>query len=71
MSDLDLTTAVQDVLEGKRLGRSVALSLYRDLPTHELGRLADIVRARKHPKGIVTYITVSYTHLTLPTILRV
>ena len=66
MSDLDLTTAVQDVLEGKRLGRSVALSLYRDLPTHELGRLADIVRARKHPKGIVTYIidrNVNYTNV--------
>lgn len=66
MSDSDLITAVQAVLDGKRLERNVALTLYRDLPTHELGRLADIVRARKHPKGIVTYIidrNVNYTNV--------
>ena len=66
MSDSDLQIAVQAVLDGERLERNVALALYRDLPTHELGRLADIVRARKHPKGIVTYIidrNVNYTNV--------
>ena len=43
-----------------------ALELYRRAPTHLLGRLADGVRARKHPHGIVTYIidrNVNYTNV--------
>ena len=38
----------------------------RDAPTHVLGRLADGVRARKHPERIVTYIidrNVNYTNV--------
>ena len=51
---------------GERLTRADALALYRHAPTHELGRLADLVRARKHPDGIVTYIVdrnVNYTNV--------
>ena len=60
--------AVQTVLDGGRLDREAALALYRNLPTHELGLLADSVRVKKHPDRIVSYIiAVSYTHLTLPT----
>jgi cyclic dehypoxanthinyl futalosine synthase len=43
-----------------------ALDLYRHAPTHLLGRLADTVRARKHPEPIVTYIidrNVNYTNV--------
>ena len=51
---------------GERLTREDALALYMDAPTHVLGRLADAVRARKHPGRIVTYIidrNVNYTNV--------
>src|SRR5436305_13074620 len=54
------------VLDGGRVDRAEALELYRHAPTHLLGRLADQVRARKHPDGIVTYIidrNVNYTNV--------
>ena len=43
-----------------------ALELYTHAPTALLGRLADEVRARKHPDGVVTYIidrNVNYTNV--------
>ena len=51
---------------GGRLRAGEALDLYRHAPTPELGRLADAVRAAKHPEGIVTYIVdrnVNYTNV--------
>ena len=51
---------------GERLTRGDAIALYRHAPTHRLGRLADLVRARKHPHGVVTYIVdrnVNYTNV--------
>jgi cyclic dehypoxanthinyl futalosine synthase len=48
------------------LSREDALELYTQAPTALLGRLADEVRARKHPEGIVTYIidrNVNYTNV--------
>jgi cyclic dehypoxanthinyl futalosine synthase len=54
------------VSNGHRLNRVEALELYRQAPTHLLGRLADAVRARKHPNRIVTYIidrNVNYTNV--------
>src|SRR5262249_8472561 len=51
---------------GERLSAGEALVLYRDAPTAWLGRLADGVRARKHPEGVVTYIidrNVNYTNV--------
>ena len=44
------------VAAGGRVDRAEALELYRHAPTHLLGRLADDIRARKHPDRIVTYI---------------
>ena len=58
--------AVQTVLDGGRLDRQAALALYRELPTHELGLLADFVRIKKHPDRIVSYIidrNVNYTNI--------
>ena len=46
--------------------RDEALALYQHAPTYALGRMADAVRARKHPEGIVTYIidrNVNYTNV--------
>jgi cyclic dehypoxanthinyl futalosine synthase len=54
------------VKEGDRLDRAEALELYLSAPTALLGRLADEVRVRKHPGGIVTYIidrNVNYTNV--------
>jgi cyclic dehypoxanthinyl futalosine synthase len=54
------------VTAGLRVGADEALALYRRAPTPLLGRLADRVRARKHPDGFVTYIidrNVNYTNV--------
>jgi cyclic dehypoxanthinyl futalosine synthase len=49
-----------------RLDRKDALDLYLHAPTAQLGRMADDLRRRKHPDGIVTYIidrNVNYTNV--------
>ena len=54
------------VRAGGRVDAAEALDLYRHAPTPLLGQLADMVRARKHPDGIVTYIidrNVNYTNV--------
>jgi cyclic dehypoxanthinyl futalosine synthase len=54
------------VTAGERVSGDEALVLYRGAPTPLLGRLADTVRARKHPESIVTYIidrNVNYTNV--------
>ena len=54
------------VFDGGRIDAAEAVTLYREAPTHLLGSLADAVRARKHPDGIVTYIidrNVNYTNI--------
>ncbi len=51
---------------GARLDAAGALDLYLNAPTSLLGRLADEVRARRHPDRIVTYIidrNVNYTNV--------
>ncbi|MCC7032773.1 MAG: dehypoxanthine futalosine cyclase [Acidobacteria bacterium] len=62
--DLDALQARID--GGGRVSADEALSLYRSAPTWWLGRMADRVRRRKHPEGIVTYIidrNVNYTNV--------
>ncbi len=54
------------VRAGERVTKDEALVLYRRAPTSLLGRLADSIRARKHPENIVTYIidrNVNYTNV--------
>src|ERR687887_1607942 len=61
-----ITALAEKVHAGQRLSGNEALELYRRAPTALLGRLADAVRARKHPDGIVTYIidrNVNYTNV--------
>jgi cyclic dehypoxanthinyl futalosine synthase len=56
----------EHVRAGGRLSREEARALYADAPTALLGRLADDVRLRKHPGGVVTYIidrNVNYTNV--------
>src|SRR5687767_422599 len=54
------------VLAGGRVDATEALALYQCAPTHLLGHLADTIRVRKHPEGIVSYIidrNVNYTNV--------
>jgi cyclic dehypoxanthinyl futalosine synthase len=63
---MSLTAALQKATAGERLDPAEALALYTEAPTHVLGRLADAVRARKHPDRLVTYIidrNVNYTNV--------
>jgi cyclic dehypoxanthinyl futalosine synthase len=57
---------VDKVRRRVRLDRDEALELYRHAPTALLGRLADDIRARKHPDRVVSYIidrNVNYTNV--------
>jgi cyclic dehypoxanthinyl futalosine synthase len=63
---MTLATLQDKIAHGGRLSPDEALHLYRLAPTLWLGRMADVVRARKHPEGIVTYIidrNVNYTNV--------
>ena len=54
------------IRDGGRVSAAEALELYHWAPLPLLGALADGVRARKHPDGIVTYIidrNVNYTNV--------
>ena len=54
------------VSNGTRIDAAEALELYTHAPTALLGRLADGIRARKHPGRVVTYIidrNVNYTNV--------
>ena len=55
------------VAAGERLTRDAALKLYLEAPTALLGRLADGVRQRKHPDGLVTYI-IDRTNVNYPNV---
>src|SRR4029077_15127281 len=61
-----LKDALDKAAAGERLSREEAAVLYREAPTHTLGRLADSARARRHPERVVSYIidrNVNYTNV--------
>ena len=63
---MTVDSIAQKVMDGGRVDAAEALMLYREAPTHRLGQLADAIRARKHPDGIVSYIidrNVNYTNV--------
>jgi cyclic dehypoxanthinyl futalosine synthase len=65
-SNARIAGIAEKVRQGGRLDPAEAVALYREAPTPLLGRLADAVRARKHPERIVTYIidrNVNYTNV--------
>jgi cyclic dehypoxanthinyl futalosine synthase len=66
MTVMSLDELAARVGSGGRLSFDEARTLYVTAPTAWLGRLADDVRARKHPSGVVTYIidrNVNYTNV--------
>src|SRR6266853_384688 len=63
---MPITELIEKVRAGGRVNAAEALELYRSAPTPVLGQLADDIRQRKHPGGIVTYIidrNVNYTNV--------
>ena len=63
---MSVESIAERVRAGGRVSRAAALELYTDAPTTLLASLADTVRARKHPAGVVTYIidrNVNYTNV--------
>jgi cyclic dehypoxanthinyl futalosine synthase len=57
---------IRKVEAGGRVDDVEALTLYEQASTLDLGRLAELIRARKHPEGLVTYIidrNVNYTNV--------
>src|SRR5688572_12670485 len=63
---LTLQTLSDRIRAGGRVTAGEALQLYREAPLSLLGELADGIRARRHPGGIVTYIidrNVNYTNI--------
>jgi cyclic dehypoxanthinyl futalosine synthase len=61
-----LDSIAKKVTDGGRVTADEAMALYRHAPTHVLGDLADIIRARRHPGRVVTYIidrNVNYTNI--------
>jgi cyclic dehypoxanthinyl futalosine synthase len=63
---MTIESLASKVRDGGRLDRAEALDLYTAAPTSLLGRLADEVRVRKHPRNVVTYIidrNVNYTNV--------
>jgi cyclic dehypoxanthinyl futalosine synthase len=63
---MSVSQIADKVRAGGRVGAGEALELYRDAPLPLLGELADGIRARRHPGGVVTYIidrNVNYTNI--------
>jgi cyclic dehypoxanthinyl futalosine synthase len=63
---MSVPTIAARIRAGGRLDRDEARVMYLEAPTHLLGRLADEVRARRHPDRTVTYIidrNVNYTNV--------
>ena len=61
-----ITEIAERVRAGERVDAGEALALYHEAPLSLLGMLADRIRARRHPDGIVTYIidrNVNYTNV--------
>jgi cyclic dehypoxanthinyl futalosine synthase len=64
--DTSADTIQEKILGGERITPGEALRLYRSLALPELGALADVVRQRKHPERVVTYIidrNINYTNI--------
>jgi cyclic dehypoxanthinyl futalosine synthase len=65
-SALGLSGLTDKVRAGGRVTADEALEFYHRAPLPLLGELAEAVRARKHPEGVVTYIidrNVNYTNI--------
>ena len=63
---MNIDHIISKVDDGRRVTAAEALALYLHAPTHVLGRIANVIRTRKHPDRTVTYIidrNVNYTNV--------
>jgi cyclic dehypoxanthinyl futalosine synthase len=63
---MSIAALAAKVRGGERIGFDQARQLYHDAPLVLLGSLADGIRLRRHPEGVVTYIidrNVNYTNI--------
>jgi cyclic dehypoxanthinyl futalosine synthase len=63
---MNVSSIADKVQAGRRIDADEALELYHHAPLALLGELAEGIRARRHPGGIVTYIidrNVNYTNV--------
>ena len=51
-----VTAVVRDVLDGKRINRAGADTLYYQASLHTLAHLAHSMRLKRHPEPVVTYV---------------
>ncbi|MGA8117039.1 MAG: cyclic dehypoxanthinyl futalosine synthase [Actinocatenispora sp.] len=64
----EISGILQRAADGGRITPEEALLAYTDAPFHELGEAADVVRRRRYPDNIVTYIierNINYTNVCL------
>ncbi|MGH9411130.1 MAG: cyclic dehypoxanthinyl futalosine synthase [Vicinamibacterales bacterium] len=63
---MTITRLAEEIRDGRRVDADDARRLYAEAPLPLLGELADSVRVRLHPDGVVTYIidrNVNYTNV--------
>ncbi|MBT8227187.1 MAG: dehypoxanthine futalosine cyclase [Dactylosporangium sp.] len=61
-----ISEILQRAADGGRISPDEALLLYTEAPFHALGEAADVVRRRRYPDGIVTYLidrNINYTNI--------
>ncbi len=62
----DVDAILQRAADGGRITPEEALLLYTEAPLHALGEAADVVRRRRYPDNVVTYIidrNINYTNI--------
>jgi len=62
----EIDEVLQRAADGGRISPGEALALYEQAPFHALGEAADVVRRRRYPDGIVTYLidrNINYTNV--------
>ena len=62
----EIDEVLQRAADGGRISPGEALALYEQAPFHALGEAADVVRRRRYPEGIVTYLidrNINYTNV--------
>ncbi|MHC4839047.1 MAG: CofH family radical SAM protein, partial [Planctomycetota bacterium] len=53
---MEVSALAASILDGRRIDQDEALFLFREAELSTLAYLADEIRRRKHPEGLVTYI---------------
>ncbi len=66
MKTISIDYIKDKVINGERIGREEAIELFNKLSLPEIGALANLIRKRKHPDNVVTFVVdrnVNYTNI--------